>query len=83
VTNTIKAHLFILSANILYGINYSVGKIALETIDPFGIVVIRVSVSLFLFWLIHALFIKEPIRVSDHGRLMIAGLFGVAVNQLL
>ncbi len=81
--SSLKAHLFILTANVIYGINYSVGKIALKSIDPFGIVLVRITVSLFLFWLIHVVFIKEKTNKKDHGRLFLAAMFGVAINQLL
>lgn len=78
-----KAHLFILSANIIYGINYSVGKVVLRSIPAFGIVFIRVSVALIIFWLIHQIFIKEKVERKDQAKLFLASLFGVAINQLL
>ncbi|MFI5170742.1 MAG: DMT family transporter [Chitinophagales bacterium] len=78
-----KAHLFILLANIIYGINYSIGKIVLESIPAFGIVLIRVTISMLIFWFIHQVFIKERIEKTDRGKLLLASLFGVAVNQLL
>lgn len=62
VKNSLKAHLFILSANIIYGINYSIGKIVLEHIPPFGIVLMRVTGALLIFFLLHSIFIKEKVE---------------------
>ena len=54
-----------------------------DYIQPFGFIFCRVTGALALFWLIHALFFKEKIERKDVGRLMLCGLFGVAINQLL
>lgn len=78
-----KAHVFIGAANLLYGINYAVGKIALKSISPFAIVLIRISVCMILFWILHAIFIKEKTERRDHGKLILAAFFGVSANQLL
>jgi len=83
VKSSTKAHLFILLANVIYGINYPIGKIVLKSIDPFGIVLIRVFSCMFLFWMIHAIFIKEKTVWKDHIMLVLAAAFGVAINQLL
>ena len=78
-----KAHVFIGAANILYGINYAIGKIALKSISPFAIVLVRISVCMILFWVLHAIFIKEKTERRDHGKLILAAFFGVSANQLL
>ncbi|MEZ5014581.1 MAG: DMT family transporter [Chitinophagales bacterium] len=78
-----KAHLFIFLANLLYGINYSVGKIALQSIGPFTIVFYRVVGAAILFSLLHQIFIREKTEAKDHLKLALAALFGVAINQLL
>ena len=83
VKNSLKAHLFILSANIIYGINYSIGKIVLEHIPPFGIVLMRVTGALLIFFLLHSIFIKEKVEKKDQKKIFFAALFGVAINQLL
>ena len=51
--------------------------------DPFAIVTFRVVITCILFWLLHALFIREKIQRQDHVRLFFCGLTGVACNQLL
>ena len=79
----LKAHLFILGANIIYGINYAIGKVALEHIEPFGIVLLRVSGALIIFTILAFLTGHEKIEKGDHKKLLIASLFGVVINQLM
>ncbi len=79
----VKAHLFVLAANIIYGINYAFGKIALHSIPPFGIVMIRVIGAVIIFSVLHRLFIREKVDKQDHIKLITASLFGVVINQLL
>lgn len=80
----VQAHLSILTANIIYGANYTIAKVVMpEYIKPFGFIFIRVSVAAVVFWLVSALFVKEKIEKKDFPRLAMLGLFGVAINQLL
>ncbi|KAA3652799.1 MAG: EamA/RhaT family transporter [Bacteroidetes bacterium] len=83
ISSNTKAHLAILSANIIYGLNYSIAKELMpEYIQPFGFIFCRVLGALILFWLFQ-LFIKtDKIERKDFFRLFICGIFGVAVNQL-
>lgn len=78
------AHLALLAANLIYGVNYTMAKIALpEYVEPFGFIFIRVSVAGLLFAGIFALFIREKVAWRDLPRLMLCGLLGVAANQLM
>lgn len=79
----LKAHLFVLAANIIYGINYSVGKVALSALPPFGIVLLRVTGALIIFSVLHRLTGNEKTDRADHKKLLLASVFGVALNQLL
>lgn len=82
--SSLKAHLFLLTANIIYGANYSIAKgIMPSLIAPFGFILIRVSVAALLFFLSHRLLIKERVAPADRRRLLLCAVFGVAVNQLL
>lgn len=79
-----QAHAALLTANVIYGVNYTMAKIALpKYIQPFGFIFIRVSVALVLFWILHMLFVREKIQWADVPRLAICGFFGVAANQLM
>lgn len=78
------AHFALLAANLIYGVNYTMAKIALpEYVAPFGFIFIRVSVGLVLFAGIFGLFFREKIDKRDIPRLMLSGMLGVAANQLM
>ena len=80
----IKAHLALLIANFIYGMNYSVAKDVMPFyIEPSGFVLLRVTCSLVLFWFLALLLRQQKIETKDHVKLMLCGLFGVAINQLL
>jgi drug/metabolite transporter (DMT)-like permease len=80
-----KAHLAVLGANLIFGVNFSVVKyITPALIKPFGLNVIRVIVTTALFWLM--LWWEKPeknIQKKDLPLFLLCGLTGVAVNQLL
>lgn len=82
----LRPHLFLLGANLIYGTNYTIAKIAMpEYIGPFGLVVMRVVVALLLFtaWDKLTRGKGEKIQREDWPRLIACGLFGVAINQLM
>jgi len=84
MSKTVKAHLAVLIANIIYGANYSIAKQVMpEYIKPFGFILIRVLVAGILFWICERLFIKEKVAKQDYKILFLCALFGVAINQLL
>jgi drug/metabolite transporter (DMT)-like permease len=80
-----KAHLAVLGANLIFGINFSVVKyITPALIKPFGLNVVRVVVTTALFWLM--LMFEKPgkqIHKKDLPLFLLCGLTGVAINQLL
>ena len=77
-------HLFLIGANLLYGANYSIAKVALPAyIKPYGFICLRVVGAGLLFLLLHSIYFKEKIQRKDWPRLILCGLFGVALNQTL
>lgn len=81
--NNYKAHLALLGANIIYGINHIVAKgIMPNKIGPSAFIFLRILGAGLLFWIIKS-FIKEKIHKKDFKLLAISGLLGVAINQLL
>jgi len=80
-----KAHLAVLGANLIFGVNFSVVKyITPELIKPFGLNVVRVLVTTALFWLM--LLFEKPekqFQKKDLPLFLLCGLTGVAINQLL
>ena len=83
--NNLLAHGAVLGANIIYGITFSVAKDVMpEYVSPNGFILIRVTGAVLLFWLLAKLLkLSEVIQKRDWFRLALAGLFGVAINQLL
>ncbi|MEQ8910389.1 MAG: EamA family transporter [Vicingaceae bacterium] len=80
----IWAHLALLGANIIYGVNYSVAKELMpQYLSPFGFIFCRVLGALLLFWLFTSFQKQEKIGRKDWFRLAACGLFGVAGNQLM
>lgn len=82
-SNTFKAHLALLGANIIYGVNYIIAKgIMPEKIGPSAFVFIRLLFGGILFWILKS-FIKESIAKKDFPRIILCGFLGAAANQLL
>lgn len=84
MSRTVAAHLALIGANLLYGVNYSIAKYPMpEYIKPTAFVLIRVVIGGLLFWMLHALVVKERIAKRDIPLLMLCGVCGVAANQLM
>ena len=77
------AHAAILTANLIYGINYTFAKDVMpDYIQPFGFIMLRALGALSLFWLVSLFIPSEKIEKKDFLRLAACGFFGVALNQL-
>ncbi|MCW3087085.1 MAG: hypothetical protein JWQ78_471 [Sediminibacterium sp.] len=84
MTKNTKAHAAVLGANFIFGANYAVVKYITPTlIHPFALNVVRVLVSLAMFWF---LFLFKPgkarIEKKHIPRFMICALTGVVINQI-
>jgi len=83
MSKNLKAHLAILGANLIYGINYSIAKDVMPAyILPFGFIFCRVLGALMLFFAIGS-YIKEKVEQKDLLKLAVCGFFGVAANQMM
>lgn len=85
---TTKAHLGLLATNLFFAINLSAVKYLTGNhfVQPFGLNVIRVGVSVMLFWMMFCFANKKehiPIARADYGRMVLCGLTGIAINQML
>jgi drug/metabolite transporter (DMT)-like permease len=79
-----KAHLALLAANIIYGLNYSIAKVVMpDYIKPLALVSVRSLFTAALFW-ITSLFLRED-KVSRRDLLYLFGcsFLGVVINQML
>lgn len=80
------AHLGLLGTNLFFAINLSAVKYltANNFMQPFGMNVIRVGVSVLLFWLLFLIYpSKKRIDRKDTGRFILCALTGIAINQML
>jgi drug/metabolite transporter (DMT)-like permease len=78
------AHLSLLGANIIYGLNYSIAKAVMpDHIKPFALVSLRSVSAAVLFW-ISSLFVpKEPVSKKDLLFLFACSIIGIVINQIL
>jgi len=60
------AHLAVLGANIIYGINYVVAKgIMPDYLEPRAIIFLRVAGATIIFWIVSFFFFKEKVVRKD------------------
>jgi drug/metabolite transporter (DMT)-like permease len=86
VNNKTKAHLALIGANLFYGAGFTIAKhIMPRLIQPLGFIFIRVGVVMLLFWLSYfgGKKYRTTIDKKDWPLLILGGLFGVALNQML
>ena len=86
MNNRTAAHLALLFTNLFFAINISAVKhlTGLHLAAPFGINLIRVSVSVILFWCMYLLK-RASIKIEkkDIKRFVLCAVTGVVINQLL
>lgn len=80
-----KAHLAVITTNIIFGINFSVVQyITHKFMGSFGLNVLRVGVSSLLLWTLWIFSKKKAgIRKEHVGRFILCALTGVFINQSL
>lgn len=84
MSKRLLAHLALFTANLIYGINYTVAKgVMPDFIQPLGFIFIRVLGAVLLFWFCYRFFFYEKVARKDLLKLALCGLFGVAINQML
>ena len=83
ISQAAKAHLALFLVNVFYGASHVIAKgIMPDFLTPNVFILFRVVGATFLFWIITFFFVREKIDRSDYKRLVLCGLFGVAINQL-
>jgi drug/metabolite transporter (DMT)-like permease len=77
------AHIALLAANVIYGINYSVAKAIMpDYIKPLALVSLRSIMAPLLFWLTSFFIPKEKVSKKDLLYLFGCSFFGVVINQI-
>jgi drug/metabolite transporter (DMT)-like permease len=78
------AHLSLLTANVIYGINYSVAKAVMpDQIKPLALVALRSISAAALFWITGLFLAGEKVDRKDLLYLFGCSFFGVVINQVL
>jgi drug/metabolite transporter (DMT)-like permease len=78
------AHLSLLAANIIYGLNFSIAKAVMpDHIKPFALVSLRSISAAIMFWATSLFMPKEPVSRKDLWYLFSVSFFGVVINQTL
>lgn len=81
ISNKAKAHIALLSVNMIYGANYLIAKgLMPDKIGASALVFLRISGAGLLFFILK-FFLKERVQKVDIPRLILCGLLGVATNQ--
>jgi drug/metabolite transporter (DMT)-like permease len=86
VNQRLNAHAGLVGTNLFFAINLSAVKYltANNFMQPFGMNVIRVGVSVALFWLLYLIYpSRQKIEKKDTGRFLLCALTGIAINQML
>lgn len=79
-----RAHIALIIANVIFGINYSVAKSVMpDQIKPFALVSMRSFVTTILFWIASLYVPKELVSRKDLLYLFACSFFGVVINQTL
>lgn len=79
-----KGHTLILAANILFGVSMPVFKYLMNSdIQPEAIAFLRAAVTCVLFWLLSFFLPRQRVTRRDLGLLVVCGICGVGINQLL
>ncbi|MDX1906355.1 MAG: DMT family transporter [Bacteroidia bacterium] len=77
------SHVALLVTAIVYSLNYFVAQDLFEQMGPLGVVALRCVAGTLFFTVYNAWFIREKIQDRrDYLRLALAGVLGVAINQL-
>ncbi len=80
----LTAHLAVLGANIIFGLNYVIAKgIMPHWMEPRAIIFFRVTGATAIFWLAEMFTTKEKVAPKDLKRMVLLAIFGVALNQIL
>jgi drug/metabolite transporter (DMT)-like permease len=78
------AHIALLTANVIYGINYSIAKTVMPVyIKPLALVSVRSAFAALLFWITSLFLPKERVSRKDLLYLLGCSFFGVVINQIL
>jgi drug/metabolite transporter (DMT)-like permease len=78
------AHISLLTANIIYGFNYSIAKDVMPShIKPLALVSLRTFMTTIFFWIAGLFLPRESVSRKELLLLFVFSFFGVVINQTL
>jgi len=82
--SNIRAHIALLGASLIFGINYWVAKgLMPDNLSPEQLVFLRIGGAFLLFYIFSLFSTPEKIESKDLLRIAVAGFFGTSLNQYL
>jgi drug/metabolite transporter (DMT)-like permease len=83
VSESLKAHISLFSAQVIYALNYSIAKDLMPLhIGPLALVFIRILGAGILFWILSLFTRTEALEKGDLKKMALLAIFGVFVNQV-
>ncbi len=83
-SNKIKTHAALITANLLFGLNYSYSKSIIPNfLPPMGLAVLRMAFAAALFVVAIQFVRRERIEKGDLLKLFVASILGLVLNQML
>ncbi|MCS6991910.1 MAG: DMT family transporter [Chitinophagales bacterium] len=80
----LRDHAYLFTANLIYALSFTLAKdIVPSYLSPSAAILVRVSITAFLYLLLEQLWVRQRLDPNDRLRVWLCGLFGVALNQLL
>jgi drug/metabolite transporter (DMT)-like permease len=68
---------------VIYGVSFTVAKEVMpKYVKPYGFIFLRVFGATILFWISSLFITKEKISKKDFAKIIVAAIFGVALNML-
>jgi drug/metabolite transporter (DMT)-like permease len=78
------AHLSLLAANLIYGLNFSIAKAVMpDYIKPLALVSLRSAITAIMFWITSFFIPKEPVNRKDLLYIFGCSFLGMVINQIL
>ncbi|NDV58341.1 DMT family transporter [Bacteroides sp. 519] len=78
---SLKGHVAVFAANVLWGLNAPIGKSVLAEFSALSVTTFRMVGAAVAFWLLSAFLPKEQVSPKDMVRLFFAAIFGIVFNQ--
>jgi drug/metabolite transporter (DMT)-like permease len=83
MTDSVKAHVSLFTAQVIYALNYSIAKDLMPNyIGPGALVLLRVAGAGTLFWIVSFFSAKEKPLKKHYFKFILLAMCGVACNQL-